>query len=496
MNKEILYKSSEREKKKGFGVRLEKCSLIYAAVDKNICGSLGRIELGGPVKDASVDLSSNPEYFSLTAKINTGTYLNLFPNQRLHTSRGQIFDALKESSPNSRQGEGQMIITGPEGTNFLIGSIIGGYDGISISTVTVEGFNTNEEKVSSGLEKNQQNLEKALKDMAQVTESSVNKVYKLVGQNAPQKELVLGPMSLQSEKEAKQELTKEIEERDQLLNILEIKEPGVSFEDIGGQEEAKEVLKKVAMALENPENFRKWGTEAPKGVLLYGPPGTGKTLAAKALSSEANARFLHIEASSVTSKYYGDSEKKLKTIFDLAKESNEKMILYFDEIDALTPKRQGAHEETARTIAVFLENMDGIEKNDNILVVASTNRREDIDPALRRSGRFDRQVEMGMPDEKARGQIFGIQIRKAEEKAGRSLFFPLDLDLILKNTENLNGADIREIIRRTLEEKACEETRTGNEPGPVVTSEIMEQVVNFEKLKKEKKGELGIPIYY
>ena len=157
--------------------------------------------------------------------------------------------------------------------------------------------------------------------------------------------------------------------------------------------------------MKNPELYRKWGTKPPKGIILYGDPGTGKTLLAKALASQAEARFFHVEASDVASKWYGESEKMVKDIFRLASRNGDKTIIFFDEIDAIAPPREGAHEATQRVVSTLLENMDGIASHDNVMVVASTNRLESIDPALLRPGRFDRWVEVPLPMRKEEDKL-------------------------------------------------------------------------------------------
>ncbi|MCJ7797140.1 MAG: AAA family ATPase [Thermoleophilia bacterium] len=274
----------------------------------------------------------------------------------------------------------------------------------------------------------------------------------------------------------------------ELLGKLEIDKPDVSFDDIGGQQGAKREIQGLAFALKNPDLYRKWGTKPPKGVILYGPPGTGKTLMAKALAAQADARFFHVEASDIASKYYGESERIVKRIFDLAGKGGETTIIFIDELDAVAPRRDGAHEATQRIVATILENMDGMGASESAIVVASTNRLETVEPALLRSGRFDRWVEVGLPDEEGRKQILRIHMRKAVEKSGGRELFKNDLclDTIVGRTSGASGADIAEIIRRTLEEKVRQEGTTEQDPGSVCTADIVIQLEEYEKTKQAR----------
>jgi transitional endoplasmic reticulum ATPase len=281
---------------------------------------------------------------------------------------------------------------------------------------------------------------------------------------------------------------------DQLLGKIEIEKPDVTFEDIGGQPQAKREIQGLAFALKNPELYKKWGTRPPKGIILYGPPGTGKTLMARALASQADARFFHVETSDIASKWYGESEQIVKSIFELASQNGEKTIIFFDEIDAIAPQREGSHEATHRVVSTLLENMDGMTSRDNVMVVASTNRLDGVEPALLRAGRFDRWVEVPLPDEEGRKQIFNIHMQKVEQVAGRSLFSGVNLDAIIPNTEKSSGADIAEVVRRALEEKVRQEG-TGQQVGLVTTEDILRELKNYERIRETKRtmGFVSLP---
>ena len=183
--------------------------------------------------------------------------------------------------------------------------------------------------------------------------------------------------------------------------------PQVSYEDIGGlTDEIKKVREMIELPLRHPEIFEKLGIEAPKGVLLYGPPGTGKTLLAKAVANESNAHFISISGPEIMSKFYGESEARLREIF---KEAREKApsIVFVDEIDSIAPKREEVTGEVERrVVSQMLSLMDGLEARGKVIVISATNRPNAIDPALRRPGRFDREIEIKVPDKKGRNFQF------------------------------------------------------------------------------------------
>jgi transitional endoplasmic reticulum ATPase len=188
--------------------------------------------------------------------------------------------------------------------------------------------------------------------------------------------------------------------------------PQVTYEDIGGiSNEIKKVREMIELPLRHPEIFEKLGIEAPKGVLLYGPPGTGKTLLAKAVANESQAHFISISGPEIMSKFYGESEARLREIF---KEAREKApsIIFVDEIDSIAPKREEVTGEVERrVVSQMLSLMDGLESRGKVIVISATNRPNAIDPALRRPGRFDREIEIKVPDKKGRKDILAIHSR-------------------------------------------------------------------------------------
>ena len=201
----------------------------------------------------------------------------------------------------------------------------------------------------------------------------------------------------------------------QAVKIKEVEEtplPVTTYEDIGGlKEEVKKVREMIELPLKHPELFERLGIEPPKGVLLYGPPGTGKTLLAKAVANESRAHFIALNGPEITSKWYGESEKKIRDIFKQAEE-NAPTIIFIDEIDAIAPKRENVQGEVERRmVAQLLASMDGLKSRGQIIVLAATNRENAIDPALRRGGRFDREIEIGVPDREGRKEVLQIHTR-------------------------------------------------------------------------------------
>jgi transitional endoplasmic reticulum ATPase len=216
----------------------------------------------------------------------------------------------------------------------------------------------------------------------------------------------------------------------------------VSYEDVGGlSDEVSKIREMVEMPLKHPEIFMRLGITPPRGVLLYGPPGTGKTLLARAVADESEAHFITINGPEVMSKWVGDAEKKLREIFDEA-EKNAPSIIFIDEIDAIATKREESIGEVEhRVVSQLLTLMDGLKSRGKVIVIAATNRPNAIDPALRRPGRFDREIMFGVPNEKGRLEILNIHTRN----------MPLDknveLGYISKITHGFVGADIESLIK-------------------------------------------------
>ncbi len=247
--------------------------------------------------------------------------------------------------------------------------------------------------------------------------------------------------------------------------------PDITYEDIGGLKDAiQRVREMIELPLKYPELFDKLGIEPPKGVLLHGPPGTGKTLLAKAVANESNATFLSINGPEIMSKFYGESEQRLREIFEKA-EKSAPSIVFIDEIDSIAPKRENVTGEVERrVVAQLLTLLDGLKSRGRVIVIGATNRINAVDPALRRPGRFDREIELGVPDAEGRREILMIHTRNMP------LAEDVDMDYLVSRTHGFVGADISALakeaamhaLRRVIPKIDLDE--------PVISKEILDDL--------------------
>ncbi|MDG7016241.1 MAG: CDC48 family AAA ATPase [Nitrososphaerota archaeon] len=270
--------------------------------------------------------------------------------------------------------------------------------------------------------------------------------------------------------------------------------PQVTYEDIGGlKDEIQKVREMIELPLRHPEIFEKLGVEAPKGILLYGPPGTGKTLLAKAVATESNAHFIPISGPEIMSKFYGESEARLREIFKEAKEKAP-TIIFIDEIDSIAPKREEVTGEVERrVVSQLLSLMDGLEARGKVIVIAATNRPNAIDPALRRPGRFDREIEIKVPDKRGRLEILQIHTRhmpleQNDDKHGAADKI-VDLEKLAAVTHGFVGADLEYLckeaamktLRRNLPDIKLEEDRLS----PETLDKLIVTMEDFEGALKD-----------
>ncbi|WP_175059538.1 proteasome-activating nucleotidase [Thermococcus sp. 2319x1] len=228
-----------------------------------------------------------------------------------------------------------------------------------------------------------------------------------------------------------------------VLGFEVIERPKVTYNDIGGlKKQLMELREAIELPLKHPELFERVGIEPPKGVLLYGPPGCGKTLMAKALANEVNATFIRVVGSELVRKYIGEGARLVSELFELAREKAPS-IVFIDEIDAIGAKRldetTGGEREVNRTLMQLLAELDGFDPRGNVKVIAATNRPDILDPALLRPGRFDRLIEVPLPDFKGRWEILKVHTRKMNLKG-------VDLKAIAEMTEGASGAELKAIV--------------------------------------------------
>ena len=264
----------------------------------------------------------------------------------------------------------------------------------------------------------------------------------------------------------------DIELLPQAVETPERSVPSVVYEDVGGLKPViTKVREMIELPLKHPELFDRLGIDPPKGVLLHGPPGTGKTMLAKAVANESDAYFISINGPEIMSKYYGESEKALRDLFEEAGK-NTPAIIFLDELDSIAPKRGDVTGEVERrVVAQLLSLMDGLKERKNVIVIGSTNRPEALDMALRRPGRFDREIELGVPDMEGRMEIFQIHTR------GMPLHEDVVLEDFAKRTYGFVGADISAVgreaamnaLRRILPEIDLEE--------PTIPKEILDRLI-------------------
>ena len=275
-------------------------------------------------------------------------------------------------------------------------------------------------------------------------------------------------------------------EKDPLVSGMEIEEaPDISYENIGGlKDQIRETIETVELPLKNPKIFEEVGITPPKGVLFYGPPGTGKTLLAKAVAHETNATFIKIVASEFVKKYIGEGSRLVRGVFELAKEKAP-AIIFIDEIDAIAAKRlQGStsgDREVQRTLMQLLAEMDGFESRGNVGIIAATNRPDILDPALIRPGRFDRIIEVPVPDEEGKLEILKIHTRNM------TLDPDVDLASIAANAKTASGADLKSICTEAGMFAIREEHYS-------VSAKNFEEAVDkvLNKNKNHNQGEAGV----
>lgn len=262
-----------------------------------------------------------------------------------------------------------------------------------------------------------------------------------------------------------------------------LKLPQVSYEDIGGlHEEIMKIREMIELPLKHPELFERLGIDPPKGVLLYGPPGTGKTLIARAVAYESGASFFTINGPEIMSKFYGQSEENLRKTFEEA-EKNSPSVIFIDEIDAIAPKREEVHGEVERrVVSQLLTLMDGLKGRGKVIVIGATNREDSLDPALRRPGRFDREIEIGVPDRNGRREILQIHTR------GMPLAEDVKLEELADVTHGFVGADMAALAREAAMSALRRYLPEIDLDKPIPTEILSKMIVTMKDFKEAMKS--------
>ena len=289
--------------------------------------------------------------------------------------------------------------------------------------------------------------------------------------------------------EAHKALLTDADEFTEITNAAEFIETTnseLSLDDIGGLEQVKKTLRDIATSFRHHEIMEKWGAKRPQGVLMYGEPGTGKTMLAKALAIEMDAEIWTIQSTDIYEKWLGDSESHMKDIFDRARQHKGRLLIFFDEFDSIVgttedPHPGGADNARNAVAGIFKQEMNTFGKdNPNVLIVAATNKLDRIDPALRRSGRFDHTIYVPMPDLGARQQILASMVTESmlRQETGSFKMFKDDLNIIdlAGKTDGMSGADIAEVFRRLGLSRAMQEARTGETQPPISQEEIEQEI--------------------
>lgn len=454
---------------------------IFTSIQKGVRGIIGwdiQEFPADPVNGLSIQVEIEPGIgdFHLVVKINHET-------EHQSVNFEKLMDAVLTRYPYVRKNTEFRQIEADGGTKFLFQKKPN--YGFVVSTGRVESRGQIHELLP-GVVTRRSETTRALADVADLLEFLVEWIYLGVGLRPPNATMFL----------QKPEVINKLAESSlstQEVAALTERNDGVTFADIGGNEAALREMKALVQAIKHPEIFIRWGTRAPKGVLLWGPPGVGKTQMVRAVANEADAHFEAVTGSEINDMFYGQSERNLQKKFDDAKKRNKKTILFFDEIDKVFHEGWSVDE---RVLAVMQENLDGMKSTGQVMVIAATNRRDIIPEALIRSGRFDRWIEVPLPDEKGRRKIFEIHIEKSERIARRQLFRRIkrdQWDQLLKATEGFSGADIETMLLGILNLRAVKEITFGRSPQPVSFPELIDAALNFKPQEEGWKNAIGFP---
>lgn len=401
---------------------------------------------------------------------------------------------------NSRQSKEARIMAevqreknkGEEGfaTKYELPSIVQGLENKSISLGLVDRQRAEEKWEGYPKLKDQTDFIRATQVYTETYQQVLQALYAEEGIAPKDNTVVLRPPVLNSDTFTQIKSTESSSPT--IVTPEQLKTEHIGFNEIAGQEFAVSEAKRLVLAINHPEVFEKRGVKRPKGILFYGPPGTGKTLIAKAVAAESNAAFFEVSAADIGIKWYGESERLMQKVFDIANETvakGQKVVIFFDELDSLAPSREDANEATRKVVATLLQNMDGMKSNPNVTIIAATNRPQDIDIALKRPGRIDKLIPVGLPAADGRASILKVHMEKAKKaaKSSENLFSnEIDVTQLGQVAEGMSGADLANLVNLTLEEKTMAELE-GQEWIPVSTEDMLLTAKKLGLLKEEKR---------
>lgn len=447
---------------------------LFKRIERGNGGRIAHALLSKPFKSAEIFIySEGDEEFDITGTLQLHSEGRKPSDEnRAMTAVNACHELLNDFGVNVEERGGSHLMSGTNGTPVVF------YAMSSSNQILVSNGRSIDEETGKELDRaplpklTRNTLENAMTDVNEVMNLILRHVYFENGKTLPDFKAKTELPTFSTDYYS--EITNEG------MNNLTVGETGVTFDDIGGQDNAKKEMQGLAYAISNPDIYKKWGTKPPKGILLHGPPGTGKTLLAKALATSADANFISVQTSDFSSVWFGESERMVRSIFDAAN-SGGRTIIYFDEIDSIVPKRDGQHEATQKIIATILQNIDGIDTSDAVTVVASTNRKDSIDPAMLRPGRLDKLVEVPLPDVRGREHILAVHMKAAEAIAERSLFSRVDREMIAAKTNGYTGADLAELVRRSLETRLRLEKKGEKRRSQVSTKDLQSEVRGYER---------------
>lgn len=421
----------------------------------------------------SIDGSSEergPYTIRSVINLNDFDYEGADPN----SNRGEFFHKFAQENYSQSADEDHMVyhLTTDRGHNYLLHVSEEDFSVITIETAGSDGIEDPlERRVLRRLMHGEHNFDAALWDHLELTSRLLKEMYRFYGEYNVSLKFVLPQPETTDEDES---------------NLPpEIYRPKVNLDDLGGMQNIKDQLLHTVLSLQNPEILDAWQVDRPHGIFLHGPPGTGKTTLAEAVAKEVGALVHMVKSSDIYGKWMGESESRFQAIIEQARQATRPYVLLFDEVDGIIRESGGSAYSTVATL--FKQEIGRLsEQNPNVIVIATSNKTPgEIDEALFRAGRFDTHIFVPLPDPEGRRSIFGSIIGRRIMNSSSRAIFDMDIDLrkLAEETDGLSGADINEIIRKTLASKAVNEIMNKKSPRAVTTSDLLVSITNFKTSK-------------